>query len=167
MDKVMEALQGVLEKKEEPAELRWYEFDQNNSGGSFRLPAHVVWIQAGSSEEAARLAEAEGLYFDGCESGLDCPCCGDRWYQPWHNEGEASPFPTGEKGGIQHNVLCDELPESGKKYTRFITNPTSTPWGRDDMSDWGRSKKVMLRAHNGTKAYCEVARYYDHIDWSY
>lgn len=60
----------------------WYKFDQNNSGGSFRMNedvAHYVFIQAYSAKEANHLAENIGIYFDGCREGRDCDCCGDRW----------------------------------------------------------------------------------------
>jgi len=62
----------------------WYEFRQNNSGGSFQmdndLTVHVL-IQAASTGEANTKAQDIGIYFDGCSDGLDCDCCGDRWYE--------------------------------------------------------------------------------------
>lgn len=58
----------------------FYEFRQNNSGGVFHLPAIQVFIEADSTDEANRIAERNGLYFDGADDGRDCPCCGDRWY---------------------------------------------------------------------------------------
>ena len=33
-----------------------------------------------------RLAEDIGLYFDGVEQGMDCSCCGDRWYRAWEDD---------------------------------------------------------------------------------
>ena len=60
----------------------FYMFDQNNSGGSFIKDdtlAHFVIIEADSAKEANEIAESKGIYFDGCETGDDCPCCGDRW----------------------------------------------------------------------------------------
>ena len=170
MSELNDALSLVLEKPAPVAELRWYEFDQNNSGGSFRLPAQRVLIQAVSHEEAIRLAESEGLYWNGCEQGLDCSCCGDRWYPGWNEEGAEEPFPVGtEKGGMQKNVLCDELPEKGQRYTRFITQPRTEPWTREEVDGLGSrtGKKVMLRAHNGGKAYCAVIRYFDRVDWGF
>jgi hypothetical protein len=63
-----------------------YEFRQNNSGGSFREDKKKgiglrVFIEAASAEEANKKAQDIGLYFDGCYEGIDCPCCGDRWYE--------------------------------------------------------------------------------------
>lgn len=43
-------------------------------------PAIEVWIEAESAAEANRLAQYNGLYFDGVDDGIDCDCCGDRWY---------------------------------------------------------------------------------------
>ena len=71
--------------------LKWYDFRQNNSGGSFTHDANrgiglTVLIQAANADEANRRAEDIGLYFDGCITGDDCSCCGDRWYSQWSDE---------------------------------------------------------------------------------
>lgn len=76
----------VVEQKREEASLQWYEFGQNNSGGSFYVDdrvTHRVYIQAFSNKEAVDKAESLGIYFDGCSTGNDCSCCGDRWSEPW------------------------------------------------------------------------------------
>jgi len=60
----------------------WYEFNQNNSGGYFVVNDNLccrVFIEANSLEEATTKAEKLGCYWDGVASGIDCPCCGDRW----------------------------------------------------------------------------------------
>lgn len=69
----------------------FFEFDQNNSGGIFTRPAHSVWIEADSADEANKLAEENGLYFNGCDDGLDCDCCGDRWYPCTGQDGKEIP----------------------------------------------------------------------------
>lgn len=64
---------------------KFYEFSQNNSGGSFATDkklCHRLIIEANDEDEACRIAEDLGVYFNGCEDGMDCPCCGDRWYRP-------------------------------------------------------------------------------------
>jgi hypothetical protein len=69
---------------------KFYEISQNNSGGSFTLDdklCHRLFIEADSSDEAASIAENLGCYWDGCETGQDCSCCGDRWYRPWNSDG--------------------------------------------------------------------------------
>lgn len=64
--------------------MKYYHFNQNNSGGSFVINkeqgiAHEVYVQANSSGEANIIAINKGIYFNGCSDGSDCPCCGDRW----------------------------------------------------------------------------------------
>lgn len=59
----------------------FFTFHQNNSGGRWLGPAKFVIIEAENAKTANALAEVKGLYFDGCETGEDCPCCGDRWYR--------------------------------------------------------------------------------------
>lgn len=70
--------------------MAWFEFRQNNSGGSFVFKhgiGVVVWVEATSAKDANNKAEKLGLYFDG---DGDCPCCGDRWYEAY-GEGEEEP----------------------------------------------------------------------------
>lgn len=66
----------------------FFTFSQNNSGGHWQesedLSHHVI-IEAMSASEADDKLEAIGGYFDGCESGMDCECCGDRWYRQWNH----------------------------------------------------------------------------------
>ena len=62
-----------------------YEFSQNNSGGSFTVDdqlCHRIFIEAESETQAIIKAEAMGVYFNGVDAGMDCPCCGDRWHSP-------------------------------------------------------------------------------------
>lgn len=69
---------------------QFYEISQNNSGGSFIVDdklCHRLFIEAESSDDASSIAEDLGCYWDGCETGSDCHCCGDRWYRPWSNDG--------------------------------------------------------------------------------
>lgn len=78
-----------------------FTFYQNNSGGSFAFNendgiTHYVIIEADSAEEANKKAQSIGIYFDGCEEGMDCDCCGDRWYYTDDSDGEAKPTIYGE-----------------------------------------------------------------------
>lgn len=64
---------------------KFYQFNQNNTGGSFITDenlCHRLFIEAKDENEACEIAERLGVYFNGCEEGMDCPCCGDRWYRP-------------------------------------------------------------------------------------
>ena len=80
-------------------ETRFFHFSQNNTGGTWSGPAHHVIIEAANPEEANRIAEEDvGLYFNGCASGMDCECCGDRWSELWESEkGDAEPLVYGTK----------------------------------------------------------------------
>lgn len=63
----------------------FYLYSQNNSGGGWDTDenlAHRVVIEATSLNLANGKAQEMGIYFDGVESGYDCECCGDRWYDP-------------------------------------------------------------------------------------
>ena len=80
----------------------FYHFGQNNTGGSFDFDkdagiTHHTIIEAESAEDANARAESIGLYFDGCSSGNDCPCCGDRWYKVDDADGEDAPMIYSEK----------------------------------------------------------------------
>ena len=81
--------------------MSFYHFSQNNSGGGFdydpeRGITHHVVIEADSAEEANRKAVYIGLYFNGCDDGIDCSCCGDRWSEQWLNDGTEEPTIYGE-----------------------------------------------------------------------
>lgn len=89
--------------------MKFWHFSQNNSGGSFDFSesegiTHHVVIEAESAEDANVKAIQKGLYFDGCDTGQDCPCCGDRWHRQWDsNAGDKLPSiygqPLGTEGG--------------------------------------------------------------------
>ena len=74
----------------------WFDYSQNNSGGSWQsgMAQHIL-IEADNLDEANRLAENIGIYFDGVHRGCDCECCGDRWHEPW-SEGSEEPQVYGE-----------------------------------------------------------------------
>lgn len=64
----------------------FFHFDQNNSGGSFDPIGINIIVEADNFQEANDRAEEFGLYFNGCDDGIDCPCCGDRWYEQYDDE---------------------------------------------------------------------------------
>jgi hypothetical protein len=80
-------------------ETRFFTYGQNNSGGAFDLTddvTHYVIIEAEDAASANAKLEYLGGYFDGCEAGLDCSCCGDRWYAQWEDAGKPEPMVYGE-----------------------------------------------------------------------
>lgn len=87
---------------------KFWHFSQNNSGGRFDFSesqgiTHHVVIEAESAEDANIQAVQKGLYFDGCDTGQDCHCCGDRWYQQWRDDGKEVPSVYGQPLGIKSN----------------------------------------------------------------
>ncbi len=63
----------------------FFTYVQNNSYGSFDYDedagiAPYVIMEAEDAGWSDVKAKRVGLYFDGCADGVDCECCGDRWY---------------------------------------------------------------------------------------
>lgn len=74
---------------------KFFTYRQNNSGGSFEVDDKVdvyVIIEAESAVQANSIADDIGIYFDGCEKGLDCECCGDRWAEVDESDGREVPM---------------------------------------------------------------------------
>lgn len=77
--------------------IMFFNFRQNNSGGHFAFDEKAgisvnVIVEAETAEEANSKAEQLGLYFDGCDNGQDCDCCGDRWYRQYSDsDGDKKP----------------------------------------------------------------------------
>ena len=72
----------------------FYEFNQNNSGGHFtrsRNLDHYVIVEANDLSDAIDRANGIGIYFNGVAEWMDCSCCGDRWYEPYRDEGKDEP----------------------------------------------------------------------------
>jgi hypothetical protein len=101
------------------AQVKYFTFGQNNSGGSFIYNeragiGHYVIVEAIDADHANQRARAIGLYFDGCSTGMDCDCCGDRWSEQWGSDaGTDVPM-------VYHRTLDDH-----------IADPTNAKWGMD------------------------------------
>jgi hypothetical protein len=101
----------VFVPTETKKEQRFYTFSQNNSGGRFVVDddvAHYVIIAASSPEEADRIAESHGIYFD---SDSDCECCGSRW-------SSASSYDSAETPQIYGKSPEEMLSEGGRSSER-------------------------------------------------
>lgn len=89
--------QELITNEAEPKKpTKFYYFSQNNSGGSFRMDdlagiGEAVIIEATDAKQANERAEEIGLYFNGCDDGTDCSCCGDRWYPASESDGDPVP----------------------------------------------------------------------------
>lgn len=103
----------------------FFTYAQNNSGGSFDYDvdagiAQYVIIEADNVSDANAKALNIGLYFEGCDSGIDCSCCGDRWYEPW-----------GEDSGTQYPSIYDYNATNEREYRDGIMRDgISKSWTR-------------------------------------
>lgn len=94
----------------------FYLFNQCNSGGYFIVSdkvCHRLFIEADDGEEALQIAENLGCYWDGVNKGLDCPCCGDRWYT-YYDEIDINKM---KNDGYEVSV-CDSIEE----YAQYLAN---------------------------------------------
>jgi|3_EtaG_2_1085321.scaffolds.fasta_scaffold285966_1 hypothetical protein len=91
--------------------MKFFTFSQNNSGGVFAGPAQYVIVQADDADDANAIAQDNGVYFDGCSTGWDCDCCGDRWY-PYHSDVTDSPM-------IYGTDVADYKPSFGHNDTKL------------------------------------------------
>lgn len=99
---------------------KYFEFDQNNSGGSFTVNKRVtgrLFIVASNKEEALGKAFGLGIYMDGVQRGKDCGCCGDRWSEP---EEVTFPFRYGSMTKEEASKIAKKYKaKSGKTTWRF------------------------------------------------
>lgn len=110
-------------------------FDQNNSGGRFvrtdALDDDVI-IEAPDVKSATEKALTIGIYFDGCDDGQDCPCCGDRWSEPWRDEGTAAPEVYGE---VVTDLSSEREPEKRSIVVHYADG--TVKYGARPKSEWG------------------------------
>ena len=107
-----------MAKRKVSPKLLWFTFRQNNSGGVFTEPAITVCIEAAHTSDAVKKAEDLGLYFDGCDTGRDCSCCGDRWSVPY------------EEGTEEPTLYGEAVREAVK------TKPRWGSWAKKDIPDF-------------------------------
>jgi hypothetical protein len=93
----------------------FYTYDQNNSGGVFDVNEWVtkfVIVEADNAADADKRAQdIVGIYFNGVDDGIDCPCCGDRWYSTYR-KGDDAPMIYGKPP----EEYVDNWTEAGKPY---------------------------------------------------
>ena len=86
-EEIINSNKPKIKEKKKPT--RFFNFNQNNTGGSFDededLDTEVI-IEAYDPEDVNNRAREIGIYFDGCSDGRDCGCCGDRWYPVSDND---------------------------------------------------------------------------------
>ena len=121
---------------------KFFEFNQNNSGGEFVVDGklcHRLFIEANSPQEACDKAVAMGVYFDGVKDGRDCDCCGDRWYEC----STEYRFPH-DYGTFRTNL--HDLPKS--KMVKFYKVKTV------DIGKSGKEYKVVFNTIKDFAQYC-------------
>jgi len=79
---------------------KFFNFKQNNSRFSCitskTFGFHTI-IEAYDLQQAIQIAEKNGIYFDGVSKGLDCDCCGDRWFNSPEEYSDLDSFLTDKK----------------------------------------------------------------------
>lgn len=106
----------------------FYEFSQNNSGGSFVVNdsvCHRLIIEADNEEDAISKAEDLGCYWDGVSKGIDCPCCGDRWYPYASGINLMKIAADGYRVEVCDGIYEDTVAEWNKRYGKYkvVENP--------------------------------------------
>ena len=79
--------------------MSYFKFRQNNSFGHF-VGTPLVFVQADNAADANSIAQDHGVYFNGVADGVDCDCCGDRWYPVNDDDAQAQPSSYGYGGGV-------------------------------------------------------------------
>jgi hypothetical protein len=119
--------------KADAPKMGWWRYGQNNSGGVFdKEGGDSTYIRATSASQANDIAENNGIYFDGVDDGVDCPCCGDRWSSAWGNEPDIEDCTVAELA--EKLVANGELKwaASWKLGIRIIDSDGSVHWLRAD-----------------------------------
>ena len=79
--------------------MSYFKFRQNNSFGHF-VGTPLVFVQADNAAEANSIALDHGVYFYVVAVGVDCDCCGDRWYPVHDDDAQDKPRSNGYGGGV-------------------------------------------------------------------
>lgn len=114
--------------------LQWWEYRQNNTGGSFSYDPQSgisvnVYVQARDPSEADFRAKEIGLYWDGCDSGQDCSCCGDRWYPQSYYGTPVEDVPPPDKVWAPEFSYASKWIANG--YETFVHNYDGSFYGTD------------------------------------
>ena len=128
--------------------VRWFEFRQNNSGGSFVYDENVgksVFVQARNAREANDIAERAGVYFDGVDAGWDCSCCGDRWYGLWSDDEGSEDMPQEYlwNVGMVDFALMDTVPDQRSGYSVFHFYDGTRMYGVPQIPEGVKDTRVV------------------------
>lgn len=132
---------------EKDGNLKWYVFHQNNSYGRFEVDdkvCGVLYIEAETFDKAVEKAEELGCYWDGVAKGIDCSCCGDRWYQGHDDPVDIDSFNSeGLEVWIVDGMYSDTISEWQKRFGSYeiIEKPKF-------VNNLGMEYKGKIRIHN-------------------
>lgn len=125
--------------------MNFYEFNQNNSGGSFDEDeniCHRLLIEAENVEQATKKALALGVYFNGVAEGCDCSCCGDRWHEIWGDDDHLE-FPIEfQNWRTDEPVILNDIVEYAQYYADEYG--WTTPDARIFYAD-GTTKEIFIK----------------------
>ena len=120
---------------------KFFDYHQNNTGGKFHFNdlagiTRLVVIEALNAIHANAIAESIGLYWNGCEAGRDCSCCGDRWHEA--SRGDGDPVPS-EYGSSLHNrepsrALFKGKQSKGEACVHYLDG--TLEWFNDGVSEF-------------------------------
>ena len=102
----------------------FYTFYQNNSGGGFDFNlaqgiSALVIVEATSTEHALGRSLGIGLYFNGVNAEIDCPCCGDRWSTYDAKEGTDQPTIYG-KSLEEYEAICVWMSPNPEGFVHYL-----------------------------------------------
>lgn len=170
-------MEHIAIKIKSKATTKFYQFDQNNSGGSHIVDdkvCHRLFIEAESIDEAISKAEDLGCYWNGCETGDDCPCCGDRWYHPWNhvdldemntkwNGYEISQWLTEKKKGTVMSSVAIENLKSTYPDATWLSGPvvenkygSTRVVGRIRLDNIEQYAQILANQYGWTKPDCRI-----------
>jgi len=154
-------------------ESKFYEFSQNNIGGSFVTDSkicHRLFIEADSVRDAIDKAEDLGCYWNGVDEGYDCECCGDRWYpssdavdlkrinkdwggyeiSEWVRENESSDDVLKNLISRYKGSVWTKGPDITKKYGTHVIE------GRIQLDSIEQYAQIMADLYGWTKPDCRI-----------
>lgn len=113
--------------------MKWYEYRQNNTGGRFIGPALYVFVEALNGDVADAIAERLGIYFNGCYSGQDCSCCGDRWTSSYGmgDDQKPEPYSHGQKRAEEEGLIYAIYVYNSGGSIDFVGVPSSIKCGEE------------------------------------
>jgi len=95
--------------------MSYFKFRQNNSFGHYS-GTPLVFIKADNAKAANTIAQDNGIYFNGVADGIDCDCCGDRWYPVSDDDAQDSPTNTSWVSGDDY--ITNDY-SNGDNYTDY------------------------------------------------